>query len=379
MLTVLINLITDYYIVISNGKPTSGTNMTAGTLPSEWVSTGENIGLPTVAGDDGTIDGRSGVITLSTSNIDNVNFGIDHQPESYDKTLDITGTPVIGVPVVLTEPLTGSDPEDNGDTEETWSETPIVITTLPTNGFDLVYNGEVLEAGDTIHSYDPTLLAVVPTAATPAGTTETEFTYATVDQAGVIDPTPAIYEVTFTLPLSMDDLLGFEAIKKGQGAIIEWSTKSEHTIAKFELQRSADSRTWDSINNQDAKSSTTSININYNYVDQLPLAGNNYYRLKVINTDGSIGYSNSKLLVFNNLNDVIKIHPNPAQHYVEISGLKGGENIQIIDITGRVVNETKSTNNQSVIDINQLPEGVYMINITDDNSVISTHKLIVTK
>jgi hypothetical protein len=48
-------------------------------LPSGWVSTGEFTGTPNT-GNDGTINGTSAVFTVASSNITNVNFGIDQLP-----------------------------------------------------------------------------------------------------------------------------------------------------------------------------------------------------------------------------------------------------------------------------------------------------------
>ena len=72
------------------------------------------------------------------------------------------------------------------------------------------------------------------------------------------------------------------------------------------------------------------------------------------------------------------IYPNPANDVinvknssVEISGIK------ICDITGKIVKQLGITNNEQVVDISDLNNGLYLVSIFKDKKIISQQKLVV--
>lgn len=96
-----------------------------------------------------------------------------------------------------------------------------------------------------------------------------------------------------TLPVS---LVQFIASENADGSNkLSWSTAQEVNAGSFEVERSADQGSWDAIGTVKAKGNS-SITTNYTYIDQFPLAGNNYYRLKMIDLDGKFKYSNTVLV-----------------------------------------------------------------------------------
>jgi uncharacterized repeat protein (TIGR01451 family) len=174
----------NYTVQITTATAVVGSAPPAVILPTNWVSTGEN--LNGVA--DNTIDGTIAV-PVAVSNVINVNLGIEQLPNTTDLTpasqVNPGGTATVQVPA-----LVGTDPEDN--------ILSIVkkfkIVTLPTNG-TLYYSGIAVTLGQVIANYDPLLLTIDPT----ANTADTiNFTYAAIDLAGQQDPTPA----TVTMPFS---------------------------------------------------------------------------------------------------------------------------------------------------------------------------------
>ena len=147
--------------------PSTGPN-----LPAGWVNTGEDCCDNT--GSDGTVNGLVAV-SVGTTNVTNANFGIEQPPTATDVTAPSQTNPG-GTTQVTVPPLVVSDPEDG-------TPTTIVIATLPnaaTQGI-LYYNGSAVTAGQTIPNFDPALLTVDPV----DGSVTADFTYATIDAAGV--------------------------------------------------------------------------------------------------------------------------------------------------------------------------------------------------
>jgi uncharacterized repeat protein (TIGR01451 family) len=174
----------NYTVQITTAIASVGFAPPAVILPTNWVSTGENLNGVV----DSTIDSII-TVPVAVSNVTNVNLGIEQLPNTTDLTptsqVNPGGTATVQVPT-----LAGTDPEDNilGIVKK------FKIVTLPTNG-TLYYSGIAVTLGQVIANYDPLLLTIDPT----VNTADTiNFTYAAIDLAGQQDPTSA----TVTMPFS---------------------------------------------------------------------------------------------------------------------------------------------------------------------------------
>jgi uncharacterized repeat protein (TIGR01451 family) len=166
---------TNYTVQITTATATVGLAPPAITLPSGWVSTGENLNNTI----DGTIDSILAV-PVTTSNITTANFGIEQLPT----TTAVTGTTQTnpgGTIQVQAPTLAGTDPEDG----VLGTGKSFKIISLPSNG-TLYYNGTAVTTNQVISSYDPTKLTLDPTL---DGATTVSFSYAAVDAAGQVGST----------------------------------------------------------------------------------------------------------------------------------------------------------------------------------------------
>ncbi len=170
-----------YTVVISTTQGTVGSAAPAATLPSGYVNTGEFIGA--TAGNDGSPNG-SLTVAVTSASITNANFGIEQPPTASDVTAASQINPA-GTAQVTVSTLTGTDPEDA-------SITSFTINTLPANG-TLYYNGSAVTLGQTISSYNSTLLKLDPN----DGAITVSFTYSAVDAAGK-SSSPATVTMPFT-------------------------------------------------------------------------------------------------------------------------------------------------------------------------------------
>jgi hypothetical protein len=94
------------------------------------------------------------------------------------------------------------------------------------------------------------------------------------------------YENASTLPVS---LLNFTAKKNNKSIDLAWITDDESDMSHYEIQRSSDARNFTSI--QSVQSINSISRIGYTGADSKPSNGVSYYRLKMIETDGSASYS----------------------------------------------------------------------------------------
>lgn len=163
-------------------------------------------------------------------------------------------------------------------------------------------------------------------------------------------------------------LISFTASKSGGGVNLDFSTTHELQLSSFEIERSADGAKFDPIGNVAATAASSGSNLqnDYSFFDARPLASQNYYRLKMIDQDGSFTYSRIVTIKFDN-SAAFLVFPNPARDLVNVQmQLPAGTILlQVVDAIGRQVRAIPLQSTGAVIsipvDISSLPKGVYYI------------------
>ncbi|MEH0157243.1 hypothetical protein V6R21_24230 [Limibacter armeniacum] len=89
-------------------------------------------------------------------------------------------------------------------------------------------------------------------------------------------------------------LIFFSAKKQSESVILTWATASEKNNDYFEIQRSTDGKTYETIGKINGNG-TTQSRVNYKYTDNPPV-GILYYRLKQIDYNGLYEYFNLKYI-----------------------------------------------------------------------------------
>ena len=116
-----------------------------------------------------------------------------------------------------------------------------------------------------------------------------------------------------TLPVS---LLNFSAYRINAAVQLTWRSENEINFSGYEIERSTDGLSFNTIGQTSAEHAA---NINsYSFTDNSPVAGNNFYRLKQINSDGNDIYSKIVSVNFSK-KIIITITPNPVQRYLNIN------------------------------------------------------------
>ncbi len=343
-------------------------------LPTGWEATGENnCGvIPACTGDDGTPDGilPLGIITVPVTE---ASFGINRQPVSNDilQTIPYPTGGTITAGTVITG-VEGTDAEQgllNG------SNASIIIDAVPDNAA-MFYNGAPVNAGDTITGFDPLLLSFENIT---AGSVSVELDYSFIDDARTKSGEPAAFVISWDTPLPVT-LRSFGVYMQNNTALLQWVTATEQNNKGFGIERSTGDREWLSIGFVSSLSPDGNSNVEllYTFTDKQPLAGNNYYRLKQVDPDGRYRYSPVQIIRFTGRAN-IHIYPNPAKDIIKITGLRGNETVHIINITGQRVRNLKAIANTLTADIQQLPSGIYLINITDPAGTAVHHEKIMKK
>ena len=176
------------------------------------------------------------------------------------------------------------------------------------------------------------------------------------------------------------ELTSFTGYNDGSKNVLNWSTASERNTLRFEVERSPQSISGlFSLVGELPAAGNSNAPLSYNLNDLNPINGDNYYRLKIIDIDGSFKYSNT-ILIRNEkdatyTNSINGIYPNPTNRLINIdyqSKMNSKVVIKILNVIGQEmlsINKNTSKGNQLLlIDVSNFANGVYIINIQDDNT-----------
>jgi hypothetical protein len=165
---------------------------------------------------------------------------------------------------------------------------------------------------------------------------------------------------SYILPLM---LTAFTASPQGTTGLLRWTISSEQEVASYTIERSADGHRYIPIGSLPSLGNTT-LDRTYTLHDALPLKGANYYRLRIIETDGKVIYSEVRMLNFD-ASVSITVYPNPAAVKATITGLETGVHVTIISMQGQILASYKATGNTLEISMHNLPAALYELRIYD--------------
>ncbi|MBL7810842.1 MAG: T9SS type A sorting domain-containing protein [Bacteroidetes bacterium] len=173
----------------------------------------------------------------------------------------------------------------------------------------------------------------------------------------------------------------FYAVKTGDGVRLDWMTLSETNTSKFVVQRKLASQNKFVDMGQVAAAGNSLSPRYYNYTDNQTevLKDVVYYRLKLINLDGTNQRSEIRAVRFNgtSANHAFAFWPNPANTLIHISvAAEEGFSYRISNATGQVLLRGSCTQSFCTADVSNLSSGVYVLTVTDNYSGKSEKLLI---
>lgn len=166
---------------------------------------------------------------------------------------------------------------------------------------------------------------------------------------------------TSTLPI---ELLSFSAEPTNNDVIVQWKTASEINNDRFEILRSQDAERWNVITTV-AGAGTTNEAHNYQAVDQRPLKGRSYYRLKQVDRDGQ--YSLSRAVSVEFVSDSYAVWPNPSTGVFNLSA--ADVYVEVWNTQGKKIISSYLDRSRTGIDISEYASGVYILKVYGEDSV----------
>ena len=176
------------------------------------------------------------------------------------------------------------------------------------------------------------------------------------------------------LPVS---LLKFSGNENNGIVKLDWKTGSEVNAAHFNIQKSSNGKDFSTIGSMAASGRVTGAI--YEFDDQQPYKGQNFYRLESVDLNGTKQVSGTILINNTHLVNIeMIIAPNPVytQSTITVSGdLKGMASINMYDLNGKRVSDIYSgkLNSRSFslnIDAGKIEKGIYIIELKMKDEVV---------
>ena len=175
----------------------------------------------------------------------------------------------------------------------------------------------------------------------------------------------------------------FTGTQNDRKHLLSWKVTCTSDEAKFEIQRSSDAISFTNINSFTA--SKIRCGSAFDFTDENPLPGKNYYRLKIIDVDGKINYSNIVVLTQKGAHfDLISLNPNIVSSQNAVLKINSVEKepitVVVSDFTGRLIQkQTVSLQiglNQIPLQTTGLTVGIYNVTVFSGYANPTSLKLI---
>lgn len=207
--------------------------------------------------------------------------------------------------------------------------------------------------GVVTHSFDP--LVVFGTNTPLSG-----FTAAT----GGLSNEHSFCAPSVPLPIGLNS---FNAMEVEEEVLLDWEVSSGNEARSYIVEHLDGldfDNEWRSMAEVDARMGMENGagNLMYQSKDINPLAGDNYYRLKIIGENGSVSFSEVEHILFQN-EDRFKIYPNPAADFLSMrTNFESGEfDFRLIDARGQVMITGASLPGITRISLSDLSPGIYFV------------------
>jgi hypothetical protein len=167
-------------------------------------------------------------------------------------------------------------------------------------------------------------------------------------------------------------LINFAGKNTDNGNMLSWQTATEINSSHFDVERSLDGHNFGAIDQIKTNNKSSA----YSFLDKNAMSNLIYYRLKMVDLNGSAEYSKIVSITKSNLKNEYKVFPNPIKNQFNIQfthSIDGEIQISFLNNLGQKVYTSKHKTSVSInninLDFSQLPNGIYYGEIFEtDNS-----------
>lgn len=201
----------------------------------------------------------------------------------------------------------------------------------------------------------------------------------TISSNGDYDIFVAKYTLNSTLPVTVIDFFG--TIKNRTIAVLNWTVTNEQQIDKYIVESSPNGIEFIQVGAVNSKGNTLT-NVTYQFEDRKTFNGDNFYRIKIVEKDGSINYTKTTRLNVSSIS-TMNVYPNPVRNIlnIKVSGEIGNKPVRVLIINqvGQILYNNyhiQGTGGKIDINVANYTSGNYIVQLINEQGVIGSTKFI---
>jgi hypothetical protein len=215
------------------------------------------------------------------------------------------------------------------------------------------------------------------------GSTYLNFAVDNMVASAAADRFMIIFNQPRTLPVTITNV---SATRNSDRTIsVNWKSENETSMQDYIIERSADGRNFTAIADRITAMNTSRL-IAYTQVDQNPLSGDNFYRIKATGLSGQVQYSNIVKVAPLKAGSSIVVYPNPVvDRTVNLyfnNKSEGKYQVQLVNLAGQVVYNSPQDilGNSTVISFNvgkNVTAGNYQLVVIAPDGTKFSHQVLI--
>jgi len=164
---------------------------------------------------------------------------------------------------------------------------------------------------------------------------------------------------------------------KDNSVLLQWNTDAEENVNRFEIQYSNSATNFVTVGTVSPTNNPNGASYTFNHTPTLP--GLVYYRLAIVDNDGSVEYSRIVNLTNTNGIDKVKVYPTIVENgFITIETPDRMQSLVLTSMVGQSVLQKKMANETGRfnIDLHTVQPGTYIMQLTGAESVITRQIII---
>lgn len=216
------------------------------------------------------------------------------------------------------------------------------------------------------------------------GTTLYNFTVNADPASSAAGRFKVIFYPSGPLPVTITSV---KAYQQGANIAVEWKVENQVNMAKYEIEKSTDGRNFSKAGAQNAVGAN-GASVTYNWLDIMPVSGDNFYRIKSIGLAGDVKYSSIVKVKMGKGEPAITVYPNPVVNHtvsVEFANMdKGLYTVRLVNAIGQVlmskqINHAGGNATQTMVLDNAVTKGSYQLEVIKTDGSKQVIKLVVAE
>lgn len=171
-----------------------------------------------------------------------------------------------------------------------------------------------------------------------------------------------------TLPVVFKNFNG--KLLTNETICLDWSAEVDQQHNYFEVEKKINGTAFVSIGRASGAAPWV-------FIDENPVVGNNYYRIKQMDKDGSVSYSVTINVVYYPDQFQVEIYPNPVQDWLRVeikTATRDQYRVRLTDLSGKILYEEKNSDGvgsqEWLIPVQNLPSQLLLVTVLNRNGTV---------